>query len=184
VKIKKQTALVFWVGAIILVSIACSQTWFTLAMAPNGETVELKSFDGFTTYAFISPFLVLSGAAAFTFLFLPGVARLVIGSIASLFTAALLALVTLGVAKSDISALSSEIEAATGIATAHGLKQIETTVSSSASLAIVAIALLLIIQVGVTFASKSWPARVARTELPRTVTSDENDTISIWDSQR
>jgi hypothetical protein len=184
VKIKKQTALAFWVGAIILVSIACSQTWFTLAMTPNGETVELKSFDGFTTYAFISPFLVLSGAAAFTFLFLPGVARLVIGSIASLFTAALLALVTLGVANSDISALSSEIEAATGIATAHGLNQIETTVNSSASLAVGAIALLLIIQVGVTFASKSWPARLARTELPRTVTSDENDTISIWDSQR
>lgn len=182
-KIRKQTALVFWVGAIILVSIACSQNWYTLAMTPNGETVELKSFDGFTTYAFISPFLVLSGAAAFTFLFLPRVARLVIGSITSLFTAALLALVALGVAKSDISALSSEIEAATGVATAHGLNQIETSVNSITSLAIGAIALLLIIQVSVTFASKNWPARQARTELT-TSAIDENDTISIWDSQR
>lgn len=183
-KIKKSQSIALWVGAILLVAIACSQTWYTLEMSPDGNSVELKSFDGFATYLFISPFLMLSAASVFTFMFLSRLPRLIIGALSSVFTALLLALVSFRVASADVSSLSREIEAATGIAATHGLDQIDTSVTSSAYWAIASIVLLLAIQTAATISSLTWPKKKARTELSISSEAESSDTISIWDSQR
>ena len=182
----KSQTLGLW--AIVLASnyIAAAQTWFRLEMAPNGTTVELGSFDGFTTYSFLSPNLLVCLAALFASAFIGGVGRKIAGFLGLASAVAALGLLVPRLIASDVSGLAPQIEKLTGIAATHGIKDLTVLVLPWAWISVGAIALLALIQVVFLLTERKWPKKTAKSDRYQTgqTAKDENDTIGLWDSQR
>ena len=166
--------------------ISLAQPWYSLEMAPNGTTVELGRYDGFTAYSFLSPILLVSLAALFASAFIGGAARKIAGITASALTAFGLAVLASKVAESDVSGLAPQIEKLTGIAATHGIKDLTVLVLPFASISLILMALLVLVELVFLFSERSWPKRVAKGDRYQIQQSekDPSDTIGLWDSQR
>ena len=182
--IKKSTSIGVWLIALGLVTIAASQVWFQLHMSPNGDTVTISEFDGFTTYSYISAILLASLAAVFVISFVASLAHKVISILALALTGFGLAMLTRGVAAQDVSGLTDQIEQATGIAANHGLTGIEISTTIWPWLAIASFVLLLLANIMVLVSERRWPARVAKIDRQQRNNKTPSDNISLWDSQR
>ena len=182
----KSRALSLWAALTVLSYIFASQDWFTLAMSPNGETVELASFDGVSAYGNLSPLLMLNFAAILVVSFVGSLARKVVTTAVALANVSVVIWTFLRVQQQDISGLSKQVEQMTGIAAAHGIDDIAVTTLWSATGFLVAILLSTSIVGLVLFTEKSWPKRSAKTErsVGAVKAEEPNDAIGIWDSQR
>jgi uncharacterized membrane protein len=183
-KFKKSTALGFWVIALGIATITASQVWYQLRMSPNGDTVTISEFDGFTTYSFISAILLASLASVFTISFVASLARKIISLISLVLTLGGFALLVTKVSGSDVSGLSKQIEQATGIAANHGLTGVQVSSSALAWLGVASFGLLVIATILVLLSERHWPARVAKIERNAAKGKTPGDSISLWDSQR
>ena len=174
-----------WLVLIIGGFIFASQVWFKVTMNPSGDLVELKAFDGLTTYNFISPALMVLAAALLAASFVGSLTRKIVGFLALAVSTLVGILTAVSIANRDISQLRSEIESLTGIATQHGLDnvQIELEVWPWVSVACFAATTALLI---VFLATESrWPKRVAKISISEAKPASEpEDAIGIWDSQR
>lgn len=182
----KTRALGFWAALVVLGYIFASQDWFTLEMSPNGESVELATFDGVTAYTNISPLLMLNFAAILVVSFVGSLARKFITTVIALTDFAALIWLSLRVQAQDISGLSKQVEQMTGIAAAHGVEDLAVT-SHWASVGFLAVLALISATVClILFTERRWPKRSAKTErTSKPVTPEEpKDAIGIWDSQR
>lgn len=166
------------IGAFVLVG----QTWYLVSMSPNDETVTLKDFDGFSSYNWISPLLLVCLAALATSAISVAATRLAslwLGAISSI-TLALLSAVS--ISRQDLSAVAKELEAATGIAATHGISGLEITTQPVALVSIGVFGATFTAFILAIISSKSWKARASKPALLKD--RPVKDTISLWDEQR
>jgi uncharacterized membrane protein (TIGR02234 family) len=182
----KGRLLSIWIALATFAYVSASQDWFTLSMSPEGKTVQLASYDGLTAYSSLSATLMLNFAGILAVAF--------VGSIGRKITAGLLALLNLGVliwsisriAVQDISGLAKQVEQMTGIAAAHGIKDVAVATQPNAYWFIAALAATMIANLLVLVTESRWPKRTQKTEAPSKTskTVEPKDSIGIWDSQR
>lgn len=176
-------SLLLLAGLQLAAWIAASQNWFQVTMAPNDNSVLLKSFDGFSSYAFISPLLLVTLASFIVGLLSKAVVRVIAFALAGISQMILTVLSVSKVAASDLSGVAKEIEAATGIAVSHGISDVTIDIQPAAFIALVSFALLALILFATAFASRKWAAQ-QRTEAPKSAKNSPRDPISLWDQQR
>ena len=158
------------------------QTWYLVTMSPNDETVTLKNFDGYSTYAWISPLLLVCLAAMATSAISTGATRISSLWVGALGSATLTTLSALSIAKQDLSGVAKELEAATGIAVTHGISGLDTMSQPMAPVSIGVFSVLCLAFVLAVFASKKWKTRAAKPN--RQNARAAKDSISLWDEQR
>lgn len=182
----KSRALSLWAATVILSYIFASQDWYTLSMAPNGETVKLSSFDGLTAYGNLSPILMLNFAAILVVSFVGTVARKCVAALIVIANLSGLVWLVTRILQQDISGLSKQVEQMTGIAAAHGVEDLTVSALWASSGFVAALGLTTAVVCGILFTEKNWPKRSAKTERTTAATKAEepNDAIGIWDSQR
>lgn len=182
----KSKTLGLWALILLANYIAAAQPWYSLEMAPNGTTVELGRYDGFTAYAFLSPILLVCLAALFASAFIGGVGRKIAGLAALSVSALGVALLTPRILGADVSGLASQIEKLTGIAATHGIKDLDVLVLSWAWISLALLLLLIAVQAAFMIVERNWPKRLAKSDRYQTsqTAKDDNDTIGLWDSQR
>jgi len=173
-------------GLILLMLIGsfalAGQAWYLVSMSPNDDTVTLKSFDGFSAYAWLSPLLLVCLAAMATSAISIGSIRVVslFSGAASAFTLTLLA--GLAISTQDLAGVTRELETATGIAATHGLNGLTITTQPFALLSIGTFALTCMVFILTVFTSKNWASRASTPSRSSQVQT--KDTISLWDEQR
>ena len=182
----KSRTLGLWAFILLANYIASAQPWYSLEMAPNGTTVELGRYDGFTTYAFLSPILLVCLAALFASAFIGGVGRKIAGALAIGVSLLGVGLLAPRILEADVSGLASQIEKLTGIAATHGIDDLTVIVLSWAWISLGSLLLLVAVQAGFLITERNWPKKIAKSDRYQTAQTakDENDTIGLWDSQR
>jgi hypothetical protein len=158
-----------------------SQTWYLVSMSPNDATVTLKSFDGYSAYAWVSPLLMVCLAAMVTSAISTAATRMASLWAGGLSSIALTLLSAFSISRQDLSGVSKEIETATGIAATHGISGLDIVTQPMALLSIGVFGALGLVFGLAIFASRHWKSKIARpTRQPgRPV----KDSISLWDEQ-
>ena len=160
--------------------------WYTISMAPNGKVTNLATFSGASAHPSVQAVAVL-GVLEFV-LVLISKGRLARGFAASLSVTSLaaLALAVTGFANLDLSAQKSQIINLKNIAAAHDVASIATN-SNSNPWFFFALTLSIAIVAGFSSTrSALWTATRSRSAKTsdEANSSAEDDTISLWESQR
>lgn len=163
--------------------ISASQGWFQVTMAPNDDSVLLKSFDGFSAFAFISPLLLVTLASFIVGLLSKATVRSIAFALAAISQVILTIVSGIKVAASDLSGVAKQIEAATGIAMSHGISDVTIALQPAAFIALLTFALLGLNLFVAAFASRKWATK-QRTDAPKSAKNSPRDPISLWDQQR
>lgn len=158
------------------------QTWYLVSMSPNDDTVTLKTFDGYSSYSWISPLLLVSLAALATTAISANVTRFVSLLVGAVSSFAVAALAWIAISNQDLSGVAKEFETATGVAATHGITGVEISTQTFAPMAIGAFGLLGLLFLVALFAQRNWVSKVAA--QPRKVSAPLKDSISLWDEQR
>jgi hypothetical protein len=163
--------------------VATSQTWFEVTMNPNDETVTLQSFDGYSTYPWISPLLVVCLASSAVGYLTKGktrVAMFVTGATSAFF---LTSLAAIGVLSKDLSGVAKQLETATGIAATHGISGLGVSTQPVASLSVVCFLFLGTLFLFAAISQKYWVVKspVTQTASP---SKEPKTAIDLWDEQR
>lgn len=170
--------------SIFLISgfVIAGQDWFLVSMTPNEAAVNLKSFDGYTAYSWVSPMLLVCLAALGTSAISAGAARFISLLVGSISSFALTALAGMSVLNLDLSGVADEIETSTGIAATHGISGLDVTIAPMAPAAIAFFAVLGIVFLAASLSQRDW------VENSRTAVKKPGkkaiDSISLWDQQR
>ncbi|MEY3846582.1 MAG: hypothetical protein RJA66_849 [Actinomycetota bacterium] len=175
-----------WAILSTLAYIFASQDWFTLSMAPNGDTVQLASYNGLTAYGNLSPILMLNFAAILAVAYVGSLGRKITTGLVLALNATLIATTFIGVQSQDISGLSKQVEQMTGIAAAHGIKDVTVVTGWATAGFLITLALKVLLIAFVLASERRWPKRPVKTERTskETKTTEPKDSIGIWDSQR
>lgn len=175
-----------WLATLGVAWIAASQTWFTVEMFPDGQTVELQQFDGLTTYPFITAIFISSAAGLLASLFVQSLARKIVGTMAALLAAGAVWLIATKVAAQDLSGISDQLETLTGIAANHGVGDYKVLASAWPWVTLATMLLHLFVVSFFLLVESSWPRRSQKTERTSVAmqSRDEQDSIGIWDAQR
>lgn len=158
------------------------QTWFLVSMSPNDEAVILKNFDGYSSYGWISPMLLVCLAALATTAISAGKTRfasLLVGATAAV---SLTSLAAIAVNQQDLSGVAKELENATGIAATHGISGLEISTQAIAPLGIGVFGLLGLVFLAALFSQRYWVTK-AKSQAPKP-NKPVKDAISLWDEQR
>lgn len=164
-----------------------AQVWYDVNMSPNEETVSLKSFDGYTVYPWIISILLVSLASIAAAAISRKLGRIVALSIGFAASAALVALTATALVKTDLLAVSKQIELATGIAATHGISNVSVSTLLPAYVALGAFFLLMLCFGLALISQRSWAERAAspRTQADKaSKTTSPTDSIGLWDDQR
>lgn len=155
-------------------------------MFPDGKTVELQQFDGFSAYSFLNAVYLASAAGLLAAVFMQAIARKVVAFINIALSVGSIWLTATKVAAQDLSALSKQLETLTGIAANHGAGDFAVTTTIWPWLAITSLALQGLVLAILLTAQSGWPKRLQKTERRSSGVAEEEaqDSISIWDSQR
>jgi galactitol-specific phosphotransferase system IIB component len=183
-KLTKGRAFALWALLLLLAVIAGGRTWYTLEMTPQDTAVILQAFDGFTTYAYLTPVLLLIASQSLFFFFSTKKIQMVVGALGAATSFALSMAVLLELQAQNISSLGKAVETATGIAATHGIDGVTVITEISGYLTVAALLFFAGAQVATILAVKSWPVRTSRTERKPAEAGEPEDTISLWDSQR
>ena len=152
-------------------------------MQPDESVVVLKNFDGYSTYPWISPFLLVALAAFSLASLMKAKARGIVFAIGSLFSIVLLSLTTIAVATQDLRNVQSLLEEATGIAASHGLDSFEISLGPAAQLSLLSFALMALSFFLAAIAQAKW-LKSQTQQSTKKVIGRETDSISLWDEQR
>ena len=171
---------------IFIVLLGCfllaGQAWYLVSMSPNDEAITIRNFDGYSSYPWISPLLLVCLAAFATSAISSGGTRLtsfLVGTVSSL---CLTFLSAISISTQDLSGVANEIEAATGIAATHGIAGIEISTQPFAlgsCGAFMGLGILFALAFSV---SRKWKVKVVQSSQ-RTL-KPVKDSISLWDEQR
>jgi hypothetical protein len=159
------------------------QTWFEVSMSPNDESVLLKSFDGYTAFAFISPLLLVSSAGFGMAMLSKKRSRTIALFIASVAQLSLAILALVKFASQDLSGVAKQIESATGIAANHGLDGVATNAQAAGFFAVAFLFLGGLALLANAISSRDWADTPKKTDQ-RLKGSKPKDSISLWDQQR
>ena len=149
----------------------------------DSDELNLNSFDGYTSYSYLGVviavlFLVLAISAVSTRVVQKF--TLFLGATAS---AGLVTALAFALTSTDISGLSKELEAATGIAMNHGASAPETRLLWPAPLTAALLGVLVALFVVAILSSNSWLLR-PKTKKVVAEPTILKDSISLWDAQR
>ena len=182
----KGRLLTLWIAFAVFAYVSASQDWFTLSMSPEGKTVKLASYDGLTSYSSLSATLMLNFAGILAVAFVGTIGRKITASLLALLNVAVLTWSTSRIATQDISGLAKQVEQMTGIAAAHGIKDVTVATQPNAYWFIAALAFTALVNILVLVTERRWPKRTAKTEMPSkdAKAAEPKDSIGIWDSQR
>jgi hypothetical protein len=173
-------------GLIVLMLIGsfalAGQTWFIVSMSPNNETVALRNFDGYSSYAWVSPLLLVCLAAMATSAISTSATRIVSLWVGALSSISLTLLSSVSISRQDLSGVAKELEAATGIAATHGITGLDIATQALAPLSIGVFGALGLVFILAILASKHWRARAVK--VSRQAGRPVKDSISLWDEQR
>lgn len=159
------------------------QSWYQVSMAPDGESLVLQTFDGFTSYSFISALLLVALSGIAVALLSSKLARTVALLFSSFASICLAVFGTSNVLSTNLAGVSKQIESATGIAATHGLKGVETNTLIYAYLANASFVALAIATLAAAWFSRNWISR-AKSPQKNPSRSKPTDPISLWDEQR
>lgn len=166
------------IGSFVL----AGQTWYVVSMSPNDEAVTLKSFDGFSAYAWITPLLLVCLAATGTAAISTAKTRMASLWVGAIGSTGLTLLSALSISEQNLSGVSKELESATGIAATHGITGLDIATVPMASLSIAGFGSLCVVFGLAIFASNHWKAKNA---IPTSqIRRPAKDPISLWDEQR
>ena len=158
------------------------QTWYLVSMSPNDEAITLRSFDGYSSYPWISPLLLVCLAALATSAISSGGTRLTSLSVGIGSSFLLAVLSTISISTQDLSGVAKALETATGIAATHGVEGLAISTQPMAlACAGLFVGLGLLFAVAI-WTSRSWKAN--RVEPSRRAIKPVKDSISLWDEQR
>ena len=152
-------------------------------MRPDETAVVLRNFDGFSTYPWISPLLLVAVAAFFLASLMRSKARGIVFAIGSLFSSILLLLSVIALATQDLSNVQKSLEEATGIAANHGLDAFEIAITPAAQISLVCFALLLASFLLAALAQAGWVKSANQAKIKK-ASGKPVDSISLWDQQR
>jgi ABC-type branched-subunit amino acid transport system permease subunit len=152
-------------------------------MRPDQSAVVLKNFDGYSTYPWISPLLLVALAAFSLASLLKAKARGIVFAIGSLFSIVLLSLTTISVATQDLRNVQSLLEETTGIAASHGLDSFEISVGPAAQLSLFCFALMASSFFLAAIAQAKW-VKSQSPQSTKRASGRAIDSISLWDQQR
>lgn len=156
-------------------------------MQPDESAVVLKDFDGYSTYPWISPLLLVALAAFSLASLMKAKARGVVFSLGFLFSIVLLSLTLIALASQDLRNIQLQLEEATGIATSHNLDTFEITVRPAAQLAVICFALMGAFFFLAALAQGKWvktQTKQSKSTANGSTTGGAPDAISLWDEQR
>lgn len=168
-----------------------TQNWYSISMAPNGQSVTLGDYTG----ADANPSAMASTSFALVAIlvvgFTAGLARLIAIILALLADVALTVFVGMAIVHQNISALDSTLDRLTGIAQTHGISGL--TISQS-WLAIAWLIVQVLLDLSLV-ASAIWQRRWSSTRAAKTTSKDAPaaakrkprkpaSTIDLWDDQR
>ena len=174
-------------GAITVLLVAgfilSGQTWYQITMRPDESAVVLKNFDGYSTYPWISPLLLVALAAFSLASLMKAKARGVVFAIGSLSSIVLFSLTTIAVTTQDLRNVKTLLEEATGIAATHGLDSFEISVGPAAQISLLCFALRAIAFFLAALAQARWVKSQTQQSIKR-VSGRATDSISLWDEQR
>jgi hypothetical protein len=182
----KGRLLAIWIAFAVFAYVSASQDWFTLSMSPEGKTVKLASYDGLTSYSSLSATLMLNFAGILAVAFVGTIGRKITTGVLALLNLGVLVWSTSRIATQDISGLAKQVEQMTGIAAAHGIKDVSVVTQTNAYLFVAALAFTTLISFLVLITERRWPKRISKTEMPSkdVKATEPKDSIGIWDSQR
>lgn len=163
--------------------ILSGQTWYQVTMRPDENAIVLRNFDGYSTYPWISPLLLVALAAFSLASLMKAKARGVVFAIGSLFSVVLLSLTTIAVATQDLRNVQSLLEEATGIAASHGLDTFEISVSPAAQISLFCFALLATFFFLAALSQAKWVKSQPQPSKQRG-SGKTTGSISLWDDQR
>lgn len=158
------------------------QTWYLVSMTPSDEAITLRGFDGYSSYPWISPLLLVCLAALATSAISSGGTRITSLSVGIGSSFLLAVLSTISISTQDLSGAAKALETATGIAATHG---VEGLAISTQPIALVCTGLF--VGLGLLFAMAIWSSRTWKAkpvETSRRTTKPLKDSISLWDEQR
>ena len=177
---------VFLLAAFVL----SGQTWFNLSMSPAEQATLLLSFDGFTTYGFVLPSLLVMLAAFAVVTILSGISRFLILLVASFFSVALSVLWFINVPAQNLSAVATQLESATGIAANHSNSSdfpsllIQTTPTATAAFVIYALLAVTFILSAISSLYGVAKTKTKGVGKPQRKSDSRADPITAWDNQR
>ena len=162
------------------------QNWYLVSMSPGDEAVTLRNFDGYSSYPWMSPLLLVCLAALATSAISSGATRVTSLSVGAVSSVALTLLSALSISRQDLSGVASELEAATGIAASHGivggLEGLDIATQPLAGISVGFFVALVLLFALAAITSGNWKAKptqpTGRTSKPA------KDPISLWDEQR
>jgi hypothetical protein len=175
------------ISVVLLLQVAAwilsGQGWYEVSMAPDGESLVLQTFDGFTSYSFISA-LLLVALAGTAVAMLSGKLTRTVALVFSAFAGVFLAVLGItSVLSTNLAGITNQIESATGIAATHGLSGVETNTLFYAYLAIATFVALALTTLAAAWFSRNWVNRLSSPQKNRS-RSKLTDPISLWDEQR
>lgn len=159
------------------------QTWYQVSMRPDETSVVLRVFDGYSSYPWISPLLLVALASFSLAALMKAKARGVVFAVGSFFSALLFVLSTSAVVSKDLRNVQNQLEQATGIAASHGQDAYELAVEPEAQVSLVIFALLAVTFLLASFAQAKWSVKKPSSPRKRTEAL-ATDSISLWDEQR
>ena len=180
----------FLVGLLGLLSTAAfgySQAWLTLAMQPNGKTVQLAVFNGFSLQPWIGVALTFAFLACLMSLYMAPIARRLLLATAALATAANASASAFLALSKSTSPVRTQIDSAINVASAHDISPNDISNDwSIATMSWLALALLAGLMVAAFLGSTKWPIRknIARSSATSKAKVAKKDPISLWESQR
>ena len=163
--------------------ILSGQSWYQVSMTPDGESLVLQTFDGFTSYSFISALLLVALSGIAVAMLSNNFTRTLALLLSSLAGFCLSVLGITSVLSTNLTGITKQIESATGIAATHGLSGVETNTLFYAYLANASFVALAITTLTAAWFSRNW---VNRLKSPQKKPSrpKPTDSISLWDEQR
>jgi len=177
--------------ALSFVFIFAGQSWFQVSMFPNQDTVSLQEFDGYTAYVWLAPLLLVCLAVLAVSLLTTGRIRRITLFIGFLSCGLTFFLSVTSVLTKDLSGVSRQLEAATGIAVSHGVDGVEVQTQPYVFMSLVLLVFLTIGFFWAAILSNRWlpqQGKVARQGAKSSITSvsksSSNDSIGLWDQQR
>jgi hypothetical protein len=165
----------------LLALLLLTQNWYSVAMNINGNSTELGSFDGATTYPASMPAILLGLAAAVISFLVVGWSRRIVFLTGSLVNLLLAFWLSLQISTKNIAALDVQLDRLTGIAKTHGVSGLSVSVTLypwlwlAAAIITSAIALRLAV---------SKTAFVKQGSNKRSSKGEQLTAIDIWEQQR
>ncbi|MFM6963090.1 MAG: Trp biosynthesis-associated membrane protein [Micrococcales bacterium] len=173
-----------------------TQTWFSISMAPNGQSVVLGDYSGADANpsAMATSLFLLVGILVIAFT--SSIAKTVALAVVTAVAAALASFVAFALISKNISALDSALDKLTGIAQTHGINDLTIEQSPSPIIWLASQTLVALVALAALVYQRRWADQAAarkaklqqetglNTAKSKKTLEPQTSAIDLWDDQR